>query len=66
MILDEETGEYRADIDWVSFYKLTEGQLSQMIGDKMLMTDEEARDTGLLQSKYLHFMLAPFLDLFSI
>ena len=48
-------GLYYVEVDWVAFYKLSDDLLDQMINGQRLMSDEEARDTGLLASKYTYF-----------
>ena len=60
-------GSYYVDVDWVAFYQLSVDLLDQMINDQRLMSDEEARDTGLLASKYTNFLsFIAFLELFTI
>ena len=49
MLRDEATGHYYVGVDWAKFYRLSEETVAAMIDKRFLMTDEEARDTGLLQ-----------------
>ena len=55
MARDKTTGQYYVDVDWSEFYKLSEDEVRNEIRDAQLLSDEEARDTGLLGSKYFEF-----------
>ena len=49
VLRDETTGHYYVGVDWAKFYRQSEETVASMIDKRFLMTDEEARDTGLLQ-----------------
>ena len=51
-IRHDETGVPYTTIDWMEFYRLRRKGVRPLVGASRLLTDLEARDTGLLACEY--------------
>ena len=60
--LRNRNGQVSAEVDWEAVYKLPEADLIRSVQNKVLMTCDEARETGLLRGEYFHFTDSISLD----
>ena len=60
MIRRDESGLPYTVVDWMEFYRLRRKGAVSLVGAKKLLSDLEARDTGMLTCKYFTLFTSSF------